>query len=318
MEFLVRGITQFDEPGVFLAFEESADDLISNVASLGFDLAQFVAEGQLVIDHINLGEQMEETGEWDLEGLFVRLGAAIDLVGAKRVVIDTIETLFGAFSNTAILRRELRRLFGWLKDREVTAVITGERGDGTLTRYGIEEYVSDCVIILDHRVTEQTSTRRLRILKYRGLAARDQRVPVPDRRIRRLGAPDHVARPPAHRLHRTGVDRRGPSRRHARQRRLLEGKHGPRQRHGRHRQVDAGRAVLRCRMPPWRPGDLLRLRGIRGRNRAEHDFGRYQLAAMGGFGPLAVPVLPTEPARPRISSLRDAEVRGRIRSRRSW
>lgn len=169
MEFLVRGITQFDEPAVFVAFEESADDLIANVASLGFDLAQFEADGQLVIDHVNLdGWELEDTGDWDLEGLFVRLGASIDAVGAKRVVIDTIETLFGAFSNTAILRAELRRLFGWLKDRGVTTVITGERGDGTLTRHGIEEYVSDCVIVLDHRVTEQTSTRRLRILKYRG------------------------------------------------------------------------------------------------------------------------------------------------------
>ena len=122
-----------------------------------------------MIDHVNVvGGEMEETGDWDLDGLFVRLGAAIDSVGAKRVVIDTIEILFGAFSNTAILRSELRRLFGWLKDRGVTAVITGERGDGTLTRHGIEEYVSDCVIVLDHRVTEQTSTRRLRILKYRG------------------------------------------------------------------------------------------------------------------------------------------------------
>ncbi len=169
MEFLVRGITQFNEPGVFVAFEESADDLIANVASLGFDLAQFETDGKLVIDHVNvIRGEMEETGDWDLDGLFLRLGAAIDAVGAKRVVIDTIETLFGAFSNTAILRSELQRLFGWLKDRGVTAVITGERGDGTLTRHGIEEYVSDCVIVLDHRVTEQTSTRRLRILKYRG------------------------------------------------------------------------------------------------------------------------------------------------------
>jgi circadian clock protein KaiC len=169
MEFLVRGITQFDEPGVFLAFEESAGDLTANVASLGFDLAQSEADGKLVIDHVNVvGGEMEETGDWDLDGLFLRLGAAIDTVGAKRVVIDTIETLFGAFSNTVVLRSELRRLFGWLKDRGVTAVITGERGDGTLTRHGIEEYVSDCVIVLDHRVTEQTSTRRLRILKYRG------------------------------------------------------------------------------------------------------------------------------------------------------
>jgi circadian clock protein KaiC len=169
MEFLVRGITEFDEPGVFVAFEETAQDLVANVASMGFDLAQFEAEGRLVIDHINVsGADMEEAGDWDLDGLFLRLGAAIDTVGAKRIVIDTIETLFGAFSNIAILRSELRRLFAWLKERGITAVITGERGDGTLTRHGIEEYVSDCVIVLDHRVTEQTSTRRLRILKYRG------------------------------------------------------------------------------------------------------------------------------------------------------
>jgi circadian clock protein KaiC len=169
MEFLVRGISRFDEPGVFVAFEESAEDLVSNFTSLGFDLAQAEADGQLVIDHINVARgEMEESGDWDLDGLFLRLGAAIDSIGAKRIVIDTIETLFGAFSNTAILRTELHRLFGWLKDRGVTAVITGERGDGVLSRHGIEEYVSDCVIVLDHRVTEQTSTRRLRILKYRG------------------------------------------------------------------------------------------------------------------------------------------------------
>jgi circadian clock protein KaiC len=169
MEFLVRGTTEFGEPGVFVAFEESAADLEANVASLGFDLAGLEAEGRLVIDHVNVvAGQLEEAGDWDLDGLLLRLGASIDAIGAKRVVIDTIETLFGAFANTAILRCELRRLFGWLKDRGITAVITGERGDGRLTRYGIEEYVSDCVIVLDHRVTEQTSTRRLRILKYRG------------------------------------------------------------------------------------------------------------------------------------------------------
>jgi circadian clock protein KaiC len=169
MEFLVRGATEFGEPGVFVAFEESAADLIANVASLGFDLTQLEADGQLVIDHVNVvAADMREAGDWDLDGLLLRLGAAIDSVGAKRVVIDTIETLFGAFSNTAVLRSELRRLFEWLKGRRVTAVVTGERGDGSLTRYGIEEYVSDCVIVLDHRVTEQSSTRRLRILKYRG------------------------------------------------------------------------------------------------------------------------------------------------------
>jgi circadian clock protein KaiC len=169
MEFLVRGISRFDEPGVFVAFEESAEDLVANFTSLGFDLAQAEADGQLVIDHINVVRgEIEESGDWDLDGLFLRLGAAINSIGAKRIVIDTIETLFGAFSNTAILRTELHRLFGWLKDRGVTAVITGERGDGVLSRHGIEEYVSDCVIVLDHRVNEQTSTRRLRILKYRG------------------------------------------------------------------------------------------------------------------------------------------------------
>jgi circadian clock protein KaiC len=169
MEFIVRGITDYGEPGVFLAFEESTDDLIANVDSMGFDLAQLEVDGQLVLDHVKLGVgEMIESGAWDLEGLFLRLGAAIDEVGAKRVVIDTIETLFGALTDTAILRSEMGRLFAWLKDREITAVVTGERGDGTLTRHGTEEYVSDCVIVLDHRVTEQTSTRRLRILKYRG------------------------------------------------------------------------------------------------------------------------------------------------------
>jgi circadian clock protein KaiC len=169
MEFLIRGITEFGEPGVFVAFEETVDELVENVASLGFDLQQLQDDNLLVMDHVQLAPgDVEETGNWDLSGLFIRLGAAIDEVGAKRVVLDTIETLFGAFSDTAILRAELRRLFVWLKDRGVTAIITGERGDGSLTRHGIEEYVSDCVIVLDHRVSEQTSTRRLRVLKYRG------------------------------------------------------------------------------------------------------------------------------------------------------
>jgi circadian clock protein KaiC len=169
MEFLVRGITEFNEPGVFVAFEETIEDLRSNVASLGFDLPKLEADGHLILDHVTLMRgDTAETGDWDLDGLLLRLGAAVDAVGAKRVVIDTIEALFGAFSNTSILRAELARLFAFLKERGVTAVITGERGDGTLTRHGIEEYVSDCVIVLDHRVTEQTSIRRLRILKYRG------------------------------------------------------------------------------------------------------------------------------------------------------
>jgi circadian clock protein KaiC len=169
MEFLIRGITEFGEPGVFVAFEETVDELVENVASMGFDLQQLQDDNLLVMDHIQLAPgDLEETGAWDLSGLFIRLGAAIDEVGAKRVVLDTIETLFGAFDNSATLRAELRRLFSWLKERGVTAIVTGERGEGSLTRYGIEEYVSDCVIVLDHRVSEQTSTRRLRVLKYRG------------------------------------------------------------------------------------------------------------------------------------------------------
>lgn len=169
MEFLVRGVTEFDEPGVFMAFEESAKDLTQNVASLGFDLKDLVARKKIVLDYVYVERsEIEESGEYDLEGLFIRLGHAIDSIGAKRVVLDTIETLFGGLPNPLILRAELRRLFRWLKDKGVTAIITGERGEGTLTRQGLEEYVSDCVIVLDHRVSEQTSSRRLRVVKYRG------------------------------------------------------------------------------------------------------------------------------------------------------
>ncbi len=169
MEFLVRGATEFGEPGVFFAFEETADELTQNVKSLGFDLAELEAQNKLSLEHIRIERsEIEEAGEFDLDGLFIRLGLAIDTIGAKRVVLDTLETLFAAFTNQAILRSELRRLFRWLKDRGVTAVITAERGDGTLTRQGLEEYVSDCVILLDHRVSDQLSTRRLRVVKYRG------------------------------------------------------------------------------------------------------------------------------------------------------
>ena len=169
MEFIVRGATQFNEPGVFMAFEETEDELSVNVASLGFDLDDLVLQKKLILDHVHIERsEIEETGEYNLEGLFIRLNYAIDTIGAKRVVLDTLEAIFGGFPNPEILRAELRRLFRWLKDKGVTAIITGERGDKTLTRQGLEEYVSDCVIVLDHRVNEQTSTRRMRILKYRG------------------------------------------------------------------------------------------------------------------------------------------------------
>jgi circadian clock protein KaiC len=169
MEFLVRGATQYNEPGVFMSFEETADELTKNVASLGFDLNRLTASKRLLIDHVRVERsEIEETGEYDLDGLFVRLGHAISSIGAKRVVLDTIESLFAGLPNPLILRAELRRLFRWLKDKGMTAIITGEKGDNTFTRHGLEEYVSDCVLFLDHRVTDQLSTRRLRIVKYRG------------------------------------------------------------------------------------------------------------------------------------------------------
>ena len=168
-EFLIRGATQFDEPGALISFEETGEELAANVRSLGFDIDALVEEKKLALDYVRVEpSEIEEVGEYDLEGLFVRLALAIDSVGAKRIVLDTIESLFGGFTNQALLRSELRRLFRFLKDRGVTAVITGERGDGSLTRQGLEEYVSDCVILLDHRVNDHVSTRRLRIVKYRG------------------------------------------------------------------------------------------------------------------------------------------------------
>ena len=168
-EFLVRGTTQFDEPGVFMSFEETEPELRANVASLGFELAALVRRKQILVDHVRIERsEFQETGEYDLEGLFVRLGHAIDTIGAKRVVLDTLEALFASLPNEAILRAELRRLFRWLKEKGVTAVITAERGIGQLTRHGLEEYVSDCVILLDHRVNDQIATRHLRVVKYRG------------------------------------------------------------------------------------------------------------------------------------------------------
>jgi circadian clock protein KaiC len=169
MEFLVRGATKYGEHGVFVSFEERASDLSENTASLGFELDRLMASNKILVDQIRIERnEILETGEYNLDGLFIRLAAAIDSVGAKRVVLDTIEVLFGALSNVGILRAELHRLFAWLKDKGVTTLVTGERGDGSLTRQGLEEYVSDCVILLDQRVIEQIATRRIRVVKYRG------------------------------------------------------------------------------------------------------------------------------------------------------
>jgi len=169
MEFLVRGALEFNEPGVCISFEETADELASNVGSLGFDLTALIANKKLVIDHIFIERNLiDETGDYDLEALFVRLAYAVDAIGAKRVLLDSVEALFDGLENRPVLRAELRRLFRWLKDRNLSTIVTGERGQSTLTRYGLEEYLSDCVILLDHQVTETVLTRRLRVVKYRG------------------------------------------------------------------------------------------------------------------------------------------------------
>ena len=169
MEFLVKGATEFGEPGVFVSFEETADELIANSASLGLSLPELCDTNLLYMDYVRVERsEIEESGEYDLEGLFIRLSHTINTVGARRLVLDTIETLFSGLSNVSILRAELRRLFRWLKDKNISTIVTGERGAESLTREGLEEYVSDCVILLDHRVTDQVSTRRLRVLKYRG------------------------------------------------------------------------------------------------------------------------------------------------------
>lgn len=168
---MVNGATRYDEPGVLITFEEKADEIAANAASLGFDIAGLRAQKKLAVDFVRVERsEIEESGDYDLEGLFVRLEHAINSVGAKRVVLDTIEALFSGLTNTAILRAELRRLFAWLKERGLTAVITAERGEGQLTRHGMEEYISDCVILLDVAVSEQVVTRRLRVVKYRGSA----------------------------------------------------------------------------------------------------------------------------------------------------
>ncbi len=171
MTFLVNGATQFDEPGVFMSFEEASEDLVKNVVSLGYDVQALIDEKRLALDYVRVEKgEIEEAGEYDLDGLFVRLGYAIDQIGAKRVVLDTLEVLFAGLGNSDILRAELRRLFAWLKGKGVTAVITAERGEGSLTRYGLEEYISDCVLFLDNRVEHQITTRRIRVVKYRGSA----------------------------------------------------------------------------------------------------------------------------------------------------
>ena len=241
LEFLVRGATRFGEPGVFIAFEETAEELAANVASLGFDLDRLVAEGKLLIDYVYLERsEIEEAGEFDLDGLFVRLGHAIDTIGAKRVVLDTLEVLFASLPNEAILRAELRRLFRWMKDKGVTAIVTAEKGEGTMTRHGLEEYVSDCVVMLDHRVDDQVSTRRLRVVKYRGTTHETNEFPflideggISVLPLSSLGL-DHESSTER------DLDGNPRSGRDARRRGLLSGEHGPRHGDGRDGQDEHG------------------------------------------------------------------------------
>ncbi|MGC2723296.1 MAG: ATPase domain-containing protein, partial [Candidatus Acidiferrales bacterium] len=169
MEFLVHGAVRYAEPGVCMDFEETEAKLRANVSSLGFDLRDLTKRKKLLVDFVAVERnQIAESGEYNLDGLFIRLAHAVKAIKAKRVVLDSIEALFSGLTDSTILRAELRRLFHWLEDRKLTAVVTGEAGEHTLTRHGLEEYIADCVISLDHRVTEQISTRRLRIVKYRG------------------------------------------------------------------------------------------------------------------------------------------------------
>ena len=169
MEFLLNGATQYNEPGIFISFEENERELTENVASLGWDLEALGRENKIFLDHVYIERsEIEETGEFNLEGLFIRIESALSAVNAKRIAVDSMEALFSGFSDEMSLRAEIRRLFRWLKEKGLTAVITGEQGKGSFTRHGLEEYISDCVVFLDNCMNDQVATRRIRVVKYRG------------------------------------------------------------------------------------------------------------------------------------------------------
>src|SRR5450631_3814847 len=168
LDFLIKGATEYNEPGVFMSFEETEDELYKDVASLNLDLQGLVSQKKILLEHVVLGRRDIQESDFNLEGLIIRLEHAIDSIGAKRVVLDSIESLFAGITDAGILRLEIKRLFRWLKQRQVTAIITGELGQGAYTRHGLEEYISDCIILLDNRVREQIATRRIRVIKYRG------------------------------------------------------------------------------------------------------------------------------------------------------
>lgn len=316
LTFLANGALFFDEPGVLMTFEENADEIGSDVASLGFNTQALVAANKLAIDYVRVERsEIEETGEYDLEGLFVRLDYAIRSVGAKRVVLDTIESLFAGLSNDAILRSELRRLFRWLKDQGVTAIVTGERGEAMLTRQGLEEYVSDAVILLDHRVHDQVSTRRLRVVKYRGSHHGTNEYPF---RINR----DGISVLPVSSMalqHRAPLDRvssgipaldemlsgkgyyRGGTV-------LVSGTAGTGK--------EPGRALHRRGMPPRRAQPLLSLRRIARATDPEHALDWHRPRALGRGRAAAVPCRPALTIRTRNPPRDDASGRRRLQARR--
>jgi len=261
-EFLVRGTVKFHEPGVLMCFEETEAELEANVASMGFNLRGLTRRKQLLLDYVRVERsEIQETGEYDLGGLFARLNHAIDSIGAKRVVLDTIEGLFAALPNEAILRAELRRLFRWLKDKGVTAVITAERGVQQLTRHGLEEYVSDCVILLDHRVNEQIATRHLRVVKYRGSQHGTNEYPfmIGDDGISVLPITSLSlnTRCPA-----SGYPLASAARRDAGRARLLSRRQHSAHRDARHGQDQRRRLLRPDRRTAWRARSFLRVRGV--------------------------------------------------------
>ena len=272
-----------------MAFEETEEDLIKNVASLGYDLKELSDRKKLVVDYVHIERsEIEETGEYDLEGLFVRLGYAIDSIGAKRVVLDTIESIFAGLPNPSILRAELRRLFRWLKDKGVTAIVTGERGDRTLTRQGLEEYVSDCVILLDHRTREQISTRRLQIIKYRGSTHGTNEYPflIDEHGISVLPitsiALEHQAS--SERIS-SGIKRLDT---YARRQGILSRHQCSSLRNGGNRQIESGSSLRRCRLSPGGAMRLFRHGRESGSDRAKHAQHRHRSRAWDkeGIAPL--------------------------------
>ena len=317
-EFLVRGAAQFGEPGVFMSFEETDAELKANVASLGFDLAGLVRRKKIVLDYVHIERsEIQETGEYDLEGLFVRLNHAIDSIGAKRVVLDTLEALFAGLPNEAILRAELRRLFRWLKDKGVTAVITAERGREQLTRHGLEEYVSDCVILLDHRVNDQIATRHLRVVKYRGALHGTNEFPFLIGDDGHQRAAHHVAGAEPQGVERADFHRHPAARRDAGRAGLFSRQQHSAHGHARHRQDHHRRQLCPGRRPARGARALLLVRGIAQPDHPQHALHRVAPGAAGQARPAAVSLGAAHALRPGNAPGHDVQGDRRVSTRTS-